>query len=206
LTYLSAEKIARLEHFAESASKRVEGSIAEFGVAIGGSAIILATLAKKRARYFHGLDVFEMIPPPGPNDGDDVHKRYETIRSGQSAGIGDDVYYGYREHLLTDVRNAFSRYGLHLSDRIQLHKGLFQGTWREIEDPIIAFAHVDCDWFEPVTFCLEALHQRVRSGSIVLLDDYHDFSGARRATDAFVGRHQGLYAFHDGPNVALERL
>jgi O-methyltransferase len=52
LTYLSGEKIARLEHFAESASKRVEGSIAEFGVAIGGSAIILATLAKIESAVF----------------------------------------------------------------------------------------------------------------------------------------------------------
>ena len=206
LTYLSPEKIRRLERFARKGLGRVDGSIVEFGVALGGSAIILATLARKRSANFHGLDVFGMIPPPDQHDGPDVHARYETIRSGQSSGIDGDTYYGYRPDLLSDVRAAFTRYGLPLDDDILLHKGLFEETWPHISDPTVAFAHVDCDWYEPVMFCLKALDTRVRVGSVILLDDYHDYSGCRKAVDEFLAARPHAYRVNDGPNGALERV
>jgi O-methyltransferase len=206
LTYLSPEKIGRLERFSKKAMDRVEGSVVEFGVALGGSAIILATLARQRSAHFHGLDVFGMIPPPDQHDGPDVHARYETIRSGQSSGIDGDTYYGYRPDLLSDVRSAFVRHGLSLDEDILLHKGLFEETWPDIPDPVIAFAHVDCDWYDPVTFCLNALHPRVRAGSVILLDDYHDYSGCRKAVDEFLATRPDAYRVSDGPNLALERL
>jgi O-methyltransferase len=205
LTYLTPEKLSRLERFAGRAMEGVDGSIVEFGVALGGSGIILASLARRRSANFHGLDVFGMIPAPNEHDGPDVHARYETIRSGRSDGIGGDLYYGYRPDLLSDVRVSFLRYGVPVGDDVVLHKGLFEDTWPQITDPVIAFAHVDCDWYDPVKFCLNALHPRVREGSVIVLDDYHDYSGCRKAVDEFLEAHRGNYRVDDGPNLALER-
>lgn len=69
------------------------GDFAEFGVALGGSAIVLGTSLDGR-RCFDGYDVFGMIPPPGEKDGEDSKKRYRIIEARKSASIGGDVYYG----------------------------------------------------------------------------------------------------------------
>lgn len=64
LTYLTPQKLARLEASASGVVEgRTPGDILEFGVALGGSTIILADFARRAGRQFHGFDVFGMIPP-----------------------------------------------------------------------------------------------------------------------------------------------
>ena len=51
LTYLTPQKLARLEASASAVvEKRIPGDLLEFGVALGGSAIILADFAKQGGR------------------------------------------------------------------------------------------------------------------------------------------------------------
>ena len=65
LTYLTPLKMRRLEKAVSKALKdNVAGDVAEFGIALGGSAIVLARHARHFGRRFHGFDVFGMIPPP----------------------------------------------------------------------------------------------------------------------------------------------
>lgn len=155
LTYLSPRKIRRIE---ESVSKVLKqgtpGDVLEFGVALGGSAIILAQHAANEGRRFHGFDVFGMIPPP-ISDKDDAKskQRYEVIASGQSKGIRGETYYGYRQYLLDEVRSSFARHGVPVNDStIVLHKGLFEESWPGYDGKTIAFAHIDCDWYDQVKF------------------------------------------------------
>src|SRR3546814_8322889 len=64
LTYLPVRKLVRIEAaLAEVKRRNVSGDIVEFGVALGGSAILLARETGEARRFF-GLDVFAMIPPP----------------------------------------------------------------------------------------------------------------------------------------------
>jgi len=131
LTYLTPQKLARLEASASAVvERRIPGDILEFGVALGGSAIILADFAKQGGRQFHGFDVFGMIPPPtSDKDEVDAKSRYETIVSGASAGIGGDKYYGYRDDLLGDVSRAMAGHGVPVDGKtVTLHKGLFEHT------------------------------------------------------------------------------
>jgi hypothetical protein len=98
LTYLSPSRLRRLEKELKAVLKRVPGDIAEFGVALGGSAIILSKEASRHRRRFHGFDVFAMIPPPkSEKDDQKARDRYRTISSGESKGIDGDLYYGYRD-------------------------------------------------------------------------------------------------------------
>ncbi len=112
LTYLSAEKLNRLEEGLNSAIEAgATGDVLEFGVALGGSAIVLAKAACRYGRTFHGFDVFGIIPPPVSDHDDEKSKRrYEDIAAGRSKGIGGDAYYGYRRGLFEEVQASFSRY------------------------------------------------------------------------------------------------
>jgi asparagine synthase (glutamine-hydrolysing) len=207
LTYLSARRLRRLERaLGEVLRQAVPGDIAEFGVALGGSGIILAQEAKRQNRKFHGFDVFGMIPPPvSDKDDEKARDRYKTIVNRESKGLGGDVYYGYRENLYDDVCRSFMKHGLEVDGvTVSLHKGLFENTLPNARIDQIAFAHIDCDWYDPVAFCLDNVAKRMAPRGVILLDDYHDYGGCRTATDEFLRAHPD-FSFEDGENVILRR-
>lgn len=207
LTYLPAEKLRRIERILHQVEvRRTPGDIVEFGVALGGSGIMLAQHARD-GRRFIGLDVFAMIPPPTSEKDDAKSKaRYETISSGASKGLGGDTYYGYRDHLYEEVKQSFARHGVPVDgDRIQLHKGLFEQTWPGLEVKAIAVAHLDCDWYDPVRYCLQAISQKVSPGGVVIIDDYNDYGGCRTAVDEFIAARSD-YVFEDGVNPFLRKI
>jgi O-methyltransferase len=207
LTYLSAQKLLRLEGTVlEVIDQNVCGDILEFGVALGGSAIVLAKTARAAARAFHGFDVFGLIPEPASEKDDQKSKdRYKTIASGKSAGIEGDLYYGYKKNLFQDVCASFERHGIPVDGlNVTLHKGLFQETWPRYAGASVAFAHLDCDWYEPVKFCLDSLVHRLAPGGAIILDDYNDYGGCRTAANEFVAAYSG-FTIEPGANAILRR-
>ena len=191
LTYLSARKLARIERCLEDVTRRgVAGDFLETGVALGGSAIVIASRLDGD-RSFHGYDVFGMIPPPSESDPPEVHERYRLIAAGDSEGIDGADYYGYRDHLYDDVVAAFATHGVPVDrERVQLHRGLFEDTLRP--DRPVAFAHVDCDWHDPVALSLQRIHPQLSPGAWLVIDDYYAYGGAAKAVDAFLAAHPDL--------------
>src|ERR1700733_6668696 len=87
LTYLAPVKLAQMEQAISDVQRAsVPGDFVECGVALGGSAVLLAKGASAQGRCFDGYDVFDMIPPPTEKDPPEVHERYRTIVSGESPG------------------------------------------------------------------------------------------------------------------------
>lgn len=206
LTYLSVAKLRRIEDaIADVERRNVAGDFIEFGVALGGSGILLARQAKGSRRYL-GLDVFGMIPPPQSDKDDEKSKnRFDEIVTGSAVGIQGDRYYGYRDDLLGEVKRSFERHGVPVDQkRICLHQGLFEDSWPTLAVDRIALAHIDCDWYDPVRYCLDAIGDTLVPGGIVVIDDYHDYGGCRTAVDEFV-RARGDFRFEDGRNPILRK-
>lgn len=206
LTYLSAAKLYRIERcLAEIDRARIEGDCVEFGVALGGSGILIA---KRMApfRRFVGFDLFGTIPPPSDLDGPESHERYRVIASGRSSGIGGDTYYGYEPDLFKKVNSSFAEFGVPADQpRVRLAKGLFQETVSFDARFQIAFAHVDCDWYDPVALCLDRLYPHLTPGGIVVLDDYNDYGGCRKAVADFLARHADVRLADPRHNAILRR-
>jgi asparagine synthase (glutamine-hydrolysing) len=204
LTYLRPERLRALERCAARVNRGlVAGDFLEAGLALGGSAVVLAS-HMGHGRRFHGYDVFGMIPPPSERDPAEVHERYATIVSGESQGIRGDTYYGYRDDLYEHVTRTFAAFGMPVGDRIRLYKGLFEDTLHP-RGPV-ALAHIDSDWFDPVDLCLRRIAPHLSQGGVMVLDDYDDYGGCRDAADAFLAEHGGAFALvRLGSNVAVVR-
>ena len=181
LTYLSLTKcVSLLDTIKGIEQNQIQGLFIEAGCALGGSSILISKTKKQRS--FKIYDVFEMIPPPSKEDPQEVHKRYETILQGKSAGLQGDTYYGYQENLYQTVQNNLRGFGVNLEkDNVYLVKGLVQDTLK-ISEPI-AFAHIDVDWYDPVKHCLQQIIPNLAVGASIILDDYYDWGGCRKATD-----------------------
>ena len=137
-----------------------------------------------------------MIPPPTKEDTQDVHDRYRSIVEGNSKGIGGDKYYGYIENLYEVVQSNLRSFGINCEEQsVSLIKGLVQETMT-IDQPV-AFAHVDVDWYEPVMTCLKRVFPNLVVGGSIILDDYHDWGGCRKATDEFLRGVIGQFVLDD---------
>jgi asparagine synthase (glutamine-hydrolysing) len=171
------------------------GIFLEAGCALGGSAILIATI-KNFERPLFIYDVFGMIPPPTKEDTQDVHDRYRTILEGKSIGIGGDKYYGYQENLYDLVQSNLKSFGINCEGQsVSLVKGFVQDTMKI--DQSVAFAHVDVDWYEPVITCLKRVFPNLVVGGSIILDDYHDWGGCRKATDEYLREVIGQFVLDD---------
>lgn len=180
----------KLENLSEAAIRlrceKVPGAFIEAGVALGGSAIVLAKL-KEPGRRLDLYDVFSMIPPPGPQDGEDAHRRYAEIKSGGSAGLGGNPYYGYVDKLVDQVRANLEGFSIDLRrEHVSLIQGLFEDTLHP--QGAVALAHIDCDWYEPVRTCIDRIVPKLSPGGIMVFDDYSSYSGCTRAVDELLAQ------------------
>jgi O-methyltransferase len=193
LTYLSNARLISLSrHVNDAIRLQAEPLLVEFGVALGGSAILMTeALSRAGKGKLYGYDMFGMIPAPSPSDGNDAHVRYADIASGRSQGIKGAGYYGYEPDLLTKVRKSFAEFGL-TDARCELVAGDFRQTFSP-PPRAIDVMHIDCDWHDSVVFCLEAAQKHLRAGGVIVVDDYNDYKGCKAAVDVFLQRHASSF-------------
>ncbi|QDU55350.1 TylF/MycF/NovP-related O-methyltransferase [Aeoliella mucimassa] len=173
-----------LEHTHDLAEQLVKqgvpGAFVECGVAQGGCAALIATVADsdptERTCWF--FDSFEGLPDPTSDDFADgeTGRHIRPLPKGSCLGTIEQV-----SGLLFDDFQL-SR------DKITLVKGWFQDTLEPTRDQIeaIALLRVDGDWYDSTKCCLEALFDQVSPGGQIIIDDYCSCYGAKRATDEFI--------------------
>jgi Macrocin-O-methyltransferase (TylF) len=207
LSYLGYRKYVQICQTIKDLKKNaVPGDYLEAGCALGGSSIVIGTL-KPAGPAFQVYDVFGMIPPPTADDPPDVVERYKVIVEGKSKGLEGDTYYGYIADLYEVVQSNLAR---HLTPAqradIHLNKGLLQDTM--ILNRPVAFAHIDVDWYDPVIVSLQRIMPHLSVGGAIILDDYFDWGGCRKAVDEYLAANPALNLARDDRygNLKLTRL
>lgn len=166
----------------------IPGDIVECGVWRGGSMQAIAhTLIGQgdTERELHLFDTFEGMPPPTEED-------TRTTTSGVLAA----------EEMLEDAKkdsNLWAIAGLdnvragmrevpYPSEQVHFHPGMVEETTPGQAPERIALLRLDTDWYASTKHELEHLYERLSPGGILILDDYGDWDGARKATDEWLER------------------
>ena len=174
-TGLSYPRLSKLHEIASNIVKaRVDGNFVECGVCDGGSAGLLAYVARHNRNCNIWLfDSWEGLPEPKECD---VSIRGEPGARGMALGSEEKV----RELL-------FEKLDLK-AETIHLVKGWYDDSIPACRENIgdIALLHIDCDWYESTKLCLEELYDRVVKGGFVVIDDYGFWKGCEIAVDEFI--------------------
>lgn len=191
LTYLNIKPLEDIKNqVLRIERENVQGDVIENGVALGGSAAVLAYYISSN-RKCKLYDTFGMIPPPDENDNTDSIERYKEIVSGNSDGIGGDPYSGYQGDLLIKVKKTLkNNLTKDKFDKIEFHKGLYENTLN-LSDPV-ALAHIDCDWYSSVITCLQNIIPVLSIGGTLIIDDYKYYEGCKKAVDDFFKDRDGF--------------
>jgi hypothetical protein len=205
LTYCGrAGKLETLHRMvAEVEARAVPGIFVEAGVAMGGSACVIAK-TKQPDRELRLFDVFDMLPAPSAADGARAAQVYEYFRAGRVQGLTDVNYVSHSRDMLAFVRANMRAVGVEPDAcNIRFEKGLYQDTLH-VDQPV-AFAHIDCDWHDSVMVCIERIAGLISPRGIMLFDDYHSFEGCRRAVDAWLKADPRFKIIHADWTIAVER-
>lgn len=205
LTYLDEKAMVELKSCILNIEKKgIEGCFLEAGCALGGSSILIAK-NKHKARALKVYDVFGLIPAPSEKDGEDVQTRFAKIKDGESNGIGGGKYYGYEEELLQKVKKNFIDFNISLEkEQIHFIQGLYEDTMVNLKEPI-AFAHIDCDWYDSVIVCLEHIVPNLMRGGVLIIDDYYAWSGCTKAIDDFFKENKNEFVFEEKARLHITK-
>jgi Macrocin-O-methyltransferase (TylF) len=196
------EAVHEMARRVESAG--VKGVFLEAGVAMGGSAIIIAK-TKAKERELRLYDVFQMLPPPSANDDARSHAVYQEFLAGKAAGSVNQNYMAHAADLLDFTRKNMASMGVDPeAENIRFVKGLYETTL-QVDEPV-AFAHIDCDWYDSVKLCIERIAPWMSPEGIMLFDDYNSFEGCRRAVDEWLPKDPRFRVVHADWTVAVQRV
>jgi predicted O-methyltransferase YrrM len=206
LTYCGRPgKLEILHHLVSNVEKRsVPGIFVEAGVAMGGSACVIAK-TKSKDRRLQLYDVFEMLPPPSERDGKISRQVYEYFLSGKAGNLVDANYIAHATDLLSFTKQNMRAVGIDPDiENIVFVKGLYEDSMK-IEESV-AFAHIDCDWYDSVVTCINRMADRMSPAGIMLFDDYHSFEGCRRAVDEWLNSDNRFRIIHADWTIAVEKI
>src|SRR5262245_8950869 len=166
----------------------VPGALVECGVWRGGSAIaVLHTLLRLRdtSRDIYLYDTFEGMPRPVEQDvcwdgskASDIHRAH-----GGTARGSNWVHAG-----LDDVRSAILGTG-YPSERIHVVKGMVEETIPAVAPAQIAILRLDTDFYQSTLHELDHLYPRLAKGGVLIIDDYGNWLGSRKAVDEYIARN-----------------
>jgi hypothetical protein len=177
-----ADVVLRTSHLAH-------GAVVECGTWLGGMAAGLVTIGGPD-RTYHFFDSFAGLPPAGEEDG-------EEARAWQ-ANTNGPRYFNNCTASIDEFMATIKRTNV-ASDSLRVHPGLFHDTFPNLASFPIALLRLDADWYLSIWQCLDKFWDSVLPGGIIILDDYHDWEGCRKAVHDFLSKRRAREAINQTP-------
>jgi O-methyltransferase len=157
--------------------RQIEGALVELGCGRGGCGAFVARVSADRGdkRPIWLFDSFEGLSEPTTEDTVGTIKVIEKVQK------------GYLKVSPESVNEVVMKVAPSERERVHVVEGWFDTTVPEKRDAIgdIAILRLDADLYEPTLFGLRELYDRVVHGGYIVIDDYRNWIGARKAVFEF---------------------
>ena len=172
-------------------NNNLEGDFVECGVWKGGNLIMFQKMIEKlkiKDKKIYGFDTFEGMSEPTDIDRDADGflggLKAEHYMKSQKKDVNIDNIHAYAPIDL--VKNNFIN-NTENADNLFLIKGKVEETLK-IEKNLpkkISILRLDTDWYESTKIELELLYPRLVKNGVLIIDDYGEWSGSRKATNDY---------------------
>ena len=189
-TLTTPERIHALHHAIRYLHESgIQGDIVECGVWRGGSMMVAAkTLIglgdTSRALWLY--DTFEGMS--APTEHDVSHKGTKAADKFEKRKTGDDTSTWCLAPQDEVARNVQSTG--YPAERMTFVKGKVEETLPGTLPEKIALLRLDTDWYESTLAEMNHLFPRLVPGGVLIIDDYADWQGARKAVDEYIATHK----------------
>ena len=182
-------------------SRGIEGDLVECGVWRGGNLVIAGLLRDRLAfdRQIWAYDTFAGMTAPTaadfkPGEELDVEKKFADLDRGDR----NEWCYASEQDVLANFENRVGNRNL------RTIKGPVEDTLTKPENlpEKIAILRLDTDFYESTKAELEILYPRLSSGGVMIVDDYGEWAGARKAVDEYFSG-QGVWLHYVTHTVRL---
>jgi len=167
-------------------SNEVPGAIVECGVWRGGSMMAVARTLLNLGivdRELYLFDTFEgMTAPRGVDRRVGDGAMAEELMSARSPLEADNIWCVAS---LDEVRANLEGIG-YPSHRVHYVRGRVEDTIPGHAPSEIAILRLDTDWYESTRHEMESLYDRISADGVLIVDDYGEWEGARRAVDEYL--------------------
>jgi O-methyltransferase len=163
----------------------ISGPIVECGVWRGGSVMAAAMRLlelNSTQRSIFMFDTFDIsqIPMAGPND---VSPSGKPLTEGFEEAIQNPGIFA--SFPAERVQSLIAGTGYPL-ERLHLVKGTVEETIPAKAPDSIALCRLDTDYYESTAHEMRHLFPRIAPGGVLIVDDYGDFPGCRKAVDEYL--------------------
>lgn len=162
----------------------IEGDFVECGVWRGGCSLAMAMILDdlKANRKIFLYDTFSGMTSPTSLD-IDMHGNSAKDRLGRSKKDGTNNVWAYAS--IEDVKAQFKYLGL--EQNTVFVKGDVLKTLDKKNDlpKQISLLRLDTDWYQSTKHELNILYPKLERGGVLLIDDYGDWKGSKKAVDEY---------------------
>jgi hypothetical protein len=182
-TMTSIERVDALREAVEHVHAHgIPGDIVECGVWRGGSmmAVALTLLRLGVTRRLWLYDTFAGMTPPGPED-----KNFRGRPAAELLAIDNPVNgFIWGKSALAETEAALAGTG-YPAKELEFIVGPVESTIPARVPERIALLRLDTDWYSSTYHELVHLWPRLVPGGILIVDDYGDWQGAKKAVDRY---------------------
>lgn len=164
-------------------TKSIRGDIVECGVWRGGSAMLCALALKHfgdTTRTIHLYDTYKGMTKPTRDD----FKLSGTQAKTKWVHMERDGYNEWAYATLEEVKKNLATTG-YAEEHLRYVVGNVKETIPFTAPKHIALLRLDTDWYESTKHELTHLFPLLCNGGALIIDDYGEWAGAKRATDEF---------------------
>ena len=161
--------------------KKLIGDIVECGIWRGGNLFLAKKIQdkypKNLKRKLYGYDTFEGMPKPTFKDGIKINQVYQDFKNRNEP---------WTKASLDDVKNSTKKLFSNIED-FNFIKGMVEDTMKDKKNlpNKISLLRLDTDLYESTKVELNILYPLLVENGVLIIDDYGDFPGCRKAVDEY---------------------
>jgi len=203
-TMVPPERICTLVRAVEYIVKqKIPGTLVECGTWKGGCAMAMARTLKRLGATDRELYLYDLFGEmwPGSTEFDAFRGVPESERNPNITQVPEIMRY-----TLDEVRDLLLSTG-YPSKGLHLFRGPVEKTVPAHAPERIALLRLDTDFYESTRHELTHLYPRLEHGGILIIDDYGDWAGCRKATDEYIEQHKlklHLFRVDEGARMTIK--